>query len=79
MFDVGDGDDGDVVVVSVVVDCDVLAVVKHFVLKLFPIHTTITFELPFVDCTDCVLSVLCGMLRKVNGRRFINRIIFGHG
>ena len=64
MFDVGDGEDGDVVVVSVVVDCDVLAVVKHFVLKLFPIHTTITFELPFVDCADCVLSVLCWILRK---------------
>lgn len=64
MFDVGDGDDGDVVVVSVVVDCDVLAVVKHFVLKLFPIHTTITFELPFVDCVDCVLSVLCWIPRK---------------
>jgi hypothetical protein len=35
-------------------------VVKHLVLKLFPIHTTMTFELPFVDDWDCELSVLCG-------------------
>lgn len=57
-FDDCDGDEGDAVVVIVVVDGDVLAVVKHFVLKLLPMHTTMTFELPFVDCVDCVESVL---------------------
>ena len=34
-------------------------VVKHLVLKLLPIQTTMTFELLLLlDCVDCVLSVL---------------------
>jgi hypothetical protein len=55
----GDGDEGADEGVKVFVDCDAFVVVKHFVLKLFPIHTTMTFELPFVDCVLCVLSMLC--------------------
>lgn len=57
LFIFGDGSDELVVKLAVVVPDDEFAVVKHFVLKLFPIHTTMTFELPFVDddC-DCELS-----------------------
>lgn len=33
-------------------------VVKHLVLKLFPMQTTMTFELLLFDCVDWVLSVL---------------------
>ena len=58
LFTLDDGDDEVVVKLAVVVPDDEFAVVKHFVLKLFPIHTTMTFELPFVDdVCDCELSV----------------------
>jgi hypothetical protein len=41
------------------VDVTVLDVVKHLVLKLLPIQTTMTLELLLLfDCVDCVLSVL---------------------
>lgn len=36
----------------------VFDVVKHFVLKLLPMQTTMTFELLLFDCVDCTLSVL---------------------
>lgn len=53
-----DGEDDVVIVVVVVPDVE-FAVVKHLVLKLFPMHTTMTFELPFVDdVCDSELSVL---------------------
>lgn len=49
---------------------DELAVVKHFVLKLFPIHTTITFELKFEDdVCDKELSVLCERERERHKRK----------
>jgi hypothetical protein len=54
------GEGGGEVVRVVVVLLVVFVVVKHFVLKLFPMQTTMTFELPFVDdVCDCELSVLC--------------------
>lgn len=63
MFTLGDG--GGEVVRVVVVLLVVFVVVKHFVLKLFPMHTTMTFELPFVDdVCDCELSVLCSGGKK---------------
>lgn len=51
----GDGGCGEVGVADGVLD-----VVKHLVLKLLPMQTTMTFELLLFDCAvdDCVLLVL---------------------
>lgn len=60
----GDDDDDDdrVALTGMVGGCEMLVavfeVVKHLVLKLLPMQTTMTFELLLFDCVDCVLSVL---------------------
>lgn len=49
---------GAVCVTIVFVTVEVFAVVKHFVLKLFPMQTTMTFELTLLDWV-WALSLLC--------------------
>jgi hypothetical protein len=48
-------DDGVVVAAFAV---ELFDVVKHLVLKLLPMQTTMTFELLLFDIVDCALSVL---------------------